>query len=70
MFRGYNIFNVLWDIVTFRLRLVPNQLAAERYDICQNCELRSTTLNVCSVCGCFVKAKTKLKKASCPMEKW
>nr|WP_235596206.1 DUF6171 family protein [Leptospira weilii] len=24
----------------------------------------------CSVCGCFVRLKTKLKQESCPIKKW
>lgn len=70
MLDGYNIFHAIWDALTFRLKFVPKAKAKERRDICQKCELRNETLNVCTICGCFIKAKTKLKKSSCPMEKW
>ena len=66
----YNIINVIWEFITGKLEFADKGTAAERYAICQSCELRNTKINVCTVCGCYCPAKTKLKKASCPIENW
>ena len=44
-------------------------LAAERLDICKTCKYFSKK-QTCKKCGCFMAAKTKLEKATCPLEKW
>ena len=45
-------------------------LGAERLEICSNCDDLINTVSVCKHCGCFMKIKTKLIKASCPIGKW
>ena len=40
-----------------------------RWDICKACE-HLTAHNRCTQCGCFMKLKTKLKAARCPIGKW
>ena len=53
----------------------------ERYDTCLGCEHFVTTTKSCGplvteaftdspLCGCYMPAKTKLKVASCPLDKW
>lgn len=42
----------------------------KRIAICLECPHLSHTLMQCEKCGCFMKAKTKLKSASCPINKW
>ncbi|EKR98081.1 DUF6171 family protein [Leptospira mayottensis] len=43
-----------------------------RLEICFACPLllKGFLLERCSVCGCFVRLKTKLKYESCPIKKW
>ena len=41
-----------------------------RYDMCQVCEHFASSAKRCKKCGCFMKAKVKLKSASCPVKKW
>ena len=37
---------------------------AKRLEICQNCEAKSG--NLCSLCGCFVRARAAKKNMRCP----
>lgn len=39
-----------------------------RLDICKSCE--HFYAGVCKKCGCIMKFKTKLRDATCPVEKW
>jgi len=48
---------------------VNNEIWEERGRICQSCD-KITMLNTCSICNCFMPAKTKLAGASCPENKW
>lgn len=41
-----------------------------RLNTCKECQYLIQATNRCGVCGCFVIAKTKLKKSSCPKGKW
>lgn len=41
-----------------------------RLKICQTCEFFKPKGNRCMKCGCFMKAKTSLAKATCPIGKW
>jgi hypothetical protein len=46
------------------------QYAQKRLDICRTCpELFAPTLT-CKQCGCFMKIKTQIKSAECPLGKW
>lgn len=53
----------------------------ERLAVCQDCEHYVTSTKSCGplvteaftdspLCGCYMPAKTKLKVASCPLDKW
>jgi hypothetical protein len=44
--------------------------AAMRYNICKGCEFFRPMIKQCTICGCFMKAKTQLAKAKCPKGKW
>ena len=46
------------------------ELAQARLDICKGCEFLSRKMDRCLKCGCFMKLKTTLADAKCPMEKW
>lgn len=45
------------------------KLAEERMHICLDCD-KLNEKNRCKVCGCFMVAKTRSKKAKCPLGKW
>lgn len=50
--------------------LVDADTAFERFNICQSCEFLKTEQFRCEKCGCFMKTKTHLASASCPIGKW
>ena len=41
----------------------------KRLDICNGCEFL-TEKNKCEKCGCFMKVKTRVATARCPIGKW
>lgn len=44
------------------------QMMVDRWRQCRSCpDIRH---GICSHCGCFMKAKVKLRAASCPLGKW
>lgn len=56
--------------------LNPNTKPAEeetsnaRFDICLQCPELIKLSGQCKKCGCFMKLKTKLEIAKCPIGKW
>ena len=42
---------------------------AERMKICESCPFMSGDKR-CGKCGCFLPAKTRVKKSSCPIGRW
>ena len=42
----------------------------ERMKACRSCDDLFKPTRMCRHCGCFMAAKTWLKEASCPLEKW
>jgi hypothetical protein len=41
-----------------------------RMAICDTCEFLKKPAKQCSKCGCFMKLKTKITRAHCPIHKW
>jgi hypothetical protein len=62
--------------VTFFDLFDPNQprsdqeLIESRLKICNECEWFNKRLAKCRQCGCFMKLKSTLAQAKCPIEKW
>ena len=54
----------------------PNQersdkeLIEARLEICKTCPALNKYTMQCRKCGCFMKLKTTLQNASCPLGKW
>ena len=44
--------------------------AAKRLAICFECESFYKPTRQCKECGCFMKVKTRIPSAKCPLEKW
>ncbi len=42
----------------------------QRLSICNKCEHYIKWTTNCKKCGCFMKLKTKLHYAQCPLDKW
>jgi hypothetical protein len=58
------------DLLNPMTKSASEELAKSRMLICKACpELIKLTIQ-CKKCGCFMAAKTKLEKASCPIGKW
>lgn len=49
--------------------IVDAETAFNRFSMCQSCEFLKENFR-CEKCGCFMKAKTQLASASCPIKKW
>lgn len=45
-------------------------LIESRLKICNACEFFNKRMVKCKKCGCFMKLKTTLKMATCPIGKW
>jgi hypothetical protein len=67
---SYNIIDVFKDLVTGKIKFATRVVANSRFAECIKCEVFNSKLNTCTICGCFMKIKTKLGKSTCPMEKW
>lgn len=50
--------------------IVPEHVSAERFATCLACEHLYKLTHSCKKCGCFMKVKTTLSKAACPINKW
>jgi len=59
-----------WDLVNPNTEWAPDEVAKQRYSICQGCPELIKLTKQCKKCGCFMAAKTKLQKATCPIGKW
>jgi len=44
--------------------------AKERLEICRACPRLFAPTVTCKECGCFMKVKTQIKTAVCPIGKW
>lgn len=58
-----------WDMLNSE-NYIDQVTANQRLDICKQCPKLIKLTNQCSECGCFMVAKTKLEKATCPLGKW
>lgn len=59
-----------WDLFNAKIGRVPENIQKNRFDICKECPRFSKNLGICKECGCFMKEKTKLPNAFCPLHKW
>jgi len=59
-----------WDLLNPNAPRSEEELAKYRFDICSSCEWFRKSSQTCKKCGCFMKLKTTLKNAKCPVGKW
>lgn len=59
-----------WDLVNPNTSWANKELSSQRYSICQDCPELIKLTKQCKKCGCFMKTKTTLEKATCPIGKW
>jgi hypothetical protein len=50
--------------------LVPTQVGFARISTCQTCDKLEKDTFRCKECGCFMKIKSQLASATCPLNKW
>lgn len=53
-----------------RFILVEKEVREERLAICRECPKFKKTLKLCSICGCFMPAKTWMHNQTCPQNLW
>lgn len=59
-----------WDLINPNTEWVSSDISDKRLSICNTCPELIKLTTQCKKCGCFMKAKTKLKNATCPLLKW
>jgi tRNA(Ile2) C34 agmatinyltransferase TiaS len=59
-----------WDLLNPNSPRSPEELAVYRLKICRGCEFFRPKTQTCKKCGCFMKAKSMLLNAKCPVGKW
>jgi hypothetical protein len=59
-----------WDLINPNSEWATEDVSSERYSICKTCPELIKLTKQCKKCGCFMAAKTKLQKATCPIGKW
>jgi hypothetical protein len=59
-----------WDFLNPNTQYAEESVAKDRLSICESCPELIKLTSQCKQCGCFMKLKTKLLKATCPLEKW
>jgi hypothetical protein len=59
----------VWDLFNGSVR-TTEEIAQYRFEICNGCEFFRKATTQCKKCGCFMKLKTTLEKAKCPIGKW
>jgi hypothetical protein len=67
---GYTIIDVAKDLIRGKLKFASRAVASSRISECNGCEVYDSKHKKCTVCGCYMPAKTKLELSSCPMGKW
>jgi len=59
-----------WDILDPNMPKVTEKIRKERIDACMGCENLIKFTKQCKKCGCFMKVKSNIPWASCPIGKW
>jgi hypothetical protein len=59
-----------WDVINKNTQYVSGDLSSTRYAICESCPRFFKITHQCKECGCFMKIKTKIESAECPLGKW
>jgi hypothetical protein len=59
-----------WDIANPNIDWADEEKAEERFSICKACPELIKLTTQCKKCGCFMKVKTKLDLATCPIGRW
>jgi hypothetical protein len=63
-------FKTMWAWARSGFKLSSEQVYTQRLEICKACPQLVKPQFQCKMCGCMMKAKTKVEAASCPLKKW
>lgn len=69
MNKKYGLMDITKDILKMQVAWSPAEDAERRIAICNTCPDLSK-LRACNHCGCFMDAKVKFEKSTCPIGKW
>lgn len=58
------------DLFDPRQRRATQETIDARMSICNECPFFRSNMKRCDKCGCFMKLKTTLDRARCPIGKW
>ena len=58
-----------WDLINGSPRSEMD-ISDSRLEICKTCDFFRPKTQTCKKCGCFMKAKSMLLNAKCPIGKW
>jgi hypothetical protein len=61
---------VFLDLFDPRQPRSDQEIVEYRLNICKQCPHFYAKLQKCLKCGCFMKLKTRLHNAHCPIKKW
>lgn len=59
-----------WDLLNPNTEYVGSSAANDRFNICKSCPEFIKLTSQCKKCGCFMKIKTTMAHAACPIGKW
>jgi hypothetical protein len=59
-----------WDLINPNTEYVDEEKSDARMKICNECPELIKLTKQCKECGCFMAVKTKMTRATCPLEKW
>lgn len=59
-----------WDLLNPNTVYLSDEESSNRFNICKSCPELIKFTSQCKKCGCFMKLKTKMEHASCPIGKW
>lgn len=59
-----------WDVLNPNVERASEEESSRRMKICEECPELIPITKQCKQCGCFMKAKTKNGRATCPLGKW
>jgi len=59
-----------WDLLNPNEPKSPEAEKERRLSICAECPMFIHRTQQCRKCGCFMKLKTRLENAHCPLHKW
>ena len=74
--KGYSILDLAKEALSGSVDMATDDTKSKRLEVCKRCVyLIKLPIGIngtgnCGKCGCFVDAKVKFAKSSCPIGKW